>query len=137
MVNLFRFDVGDEEAALMVSPSSQSVAIRGESNLARFILRRYPALLDYEGSDLHRTAYLDHLLDLSELITGVNKKERAAALKMLEKPLTSGSGPSIVTGVSHLNPVDFVLYSAVINSSNPGELGQPCRAWLDRCRGPV
>jgi hypothetical protein len=134
LINLF-CDAGDEEVSLMVSPSSQSVAIRGESNIARFILRRYPALFDYEGSDLHRTAHFDHLLDLSELITGVNKKERAAALKMLEKPLTSG--PSVVTGVSQLNPVDFVLYSAVINSSNTGEVGQPFRAWLDRCRGPV
>jgi len=121
---------GDEEVSLMVSPSSQSVAVRSESNLARFILRRYPALLDYEGSDLHRTAQLDHLLDLSELIIGSNKKERAAALKLLDKP-TSVS----VTGANQLNAVDFVLYSAVVNTGAAQEVGQHCRAWLDRCRG--
>lgn len=124
---------GDEEMSLMVSPSLQSAAIRGESNLTRFILRQYPALLlDYEGSDLHRTAQLDHLLDLSELITGSNKKERVASIKMMDKP-TSVS----VTGASELNAVDFVLYSAVVNAGVAQEVGQHCRAWLDRCRGPI
>lgn len=118
----------------MVSPSSQAVAIQGEANIARYLARLIPALLDYE-SQPSRAAQLDLFLDLTEStaplgIRGV-KRERPATLNSLEKTLTTQKS---LEGGDQAGVVDFVVYSAIANAGVDKEIGTNVRAWIDRCR---
>ena len=120
-----------DEPSLMVSPSAQSAAIQGEANIVRYLIRLLPSLLDYEG-DTIRAVRLDQLLDLTDATAPLGaqgaKKDRAPTLQQLDKILGSRKEP---------NAMDFVLYSALVNSAGiekeiAGLSG--IRSWWDRCR---
>lgn len=119
-----------DEPSLMVSPSAQSTAIQGEANIVRYLVRLLPALLNYER-DAVGAARVDQLLDLTESTAPLGaqgaKKDRATAFQQLDKILAARKEPNVV---------DFVLYSALLNSAGAEKevAGQPnVRAWLDRC----
>ncbi|EFX88061.1 hypothetical protein DAPPUDRAFT_311613 [Daphnia pulex] len=129
-----------EEPSLMVSPSSQGVAIKGEANIARYLARLVPGLLDYESQPL-KAAQIDHYLDLTECSAPLGarglKRDRAAALQLLERTLSTnksleGSQVGVLGQV-----VDFVVYSALVNSCTEKEIGTNIRSWMDRCRSTV
>nr|CAH0111927.1 unnamed protein product [Daphnia galeata] len=125
-----------EEPSLMVSPSSQAVPIKGEANIARYLARMVPGLLDYESQPL-KAAQIDHYLDLTECSAplGVRglKRERAATLKLLDTTLSTKKS---LEG-SQVGVVDFVVYSALVNSCTEKEIGTNIHAWMDRCRSTV
>lgn len=125
-----------EEPSLMVSPSSQAVPIKGEANIARYLARMVPGLLDYESQPL-KAAQIDHYLDLTECSAplGVRglKRERAATLKLLDTTLST---KKTLEG-SQVGVVDFVVYSALVNSCTEKEIGTNIHAWMDRCRSTV
>lgn len=121
----------------MVAPSSQAVAIRGEANIGRYLARTIPGLLDYESSPL-RAAQIDQVLDLVETSAplGINgsKKDRSTALQTLEKTLATKKS---LEGGEEVGLVDFVIYSALVNSGVDKEIGQNVRSWMSRCRSTV
>lgn len=123
----------NEEPTLIVSPSSQATGIQGEANIGRYLARLVPGLLNYE-IDPSRAAQLDQFLDLTELTAplGANgsKRERAATLQSLEKTLADSS--KSLEGGDQAGVVDFVVYSALVNSG--AEIGKNVRAWMDRFR---
>ncbi|XP_046449612.1 probable aminoacyl tRNA synthase complex-interacting multifunctional protein 2 isoform X1 [Daphnia pulex] len=125
-----------EEPSLMVSPSSQGVAIKGEANIARYLARLLPGLLDYESQPL-KAAQIDHYLDLTECSAPLGarglKRDRAAALQLLERTLSTNKS---LEG-SQVGVVDFVVYSALVNSCTEKEIGTHIRSWMDRCRSTV
>ncbi len=120
----------------MVSPSSQAVAIKGEANIARYLARLVPGL-DYETQPL-KAAQIDQYLDLAETSgpLGVRgtKRERAGTLQLLDKTLSSKKS---LGGGNEVGLVDFVVYSALVNSGADKEIGQNVRAWMERCRSSV
>lgn len=120
----------------MVSPSSQGVAIKGEANIARYLARLLPGLLDYESQPL-KAAQIDHYLDLTECSAPLGarglKRDRAAALQLLERTLSTNKS---LEG-SQVGVVDFVVYSALVNSCTEKEIGTHIRSWMDRCRSTV
>jgi glutathione S-transferase len=120
----------------MVSPSSQGVAIKGEANIARYLARLLPGLLDYESQPL-KAAQIDHYLDLTECSAPLGarglKRDRAAALQLLERTLSTNKSLE----ASQVGVVDFVVYSALVNSCTEKEIGTNIRSWMDRCRSTV
>lgn len=121
----------------MVSPSSQAAAIKGEANIGRYLARLVPGLLDYE-SQPSRAARLDQFLDMTELSAPLGargaKRERASSLQLLEKTLENNQS---LEGGDRAGVVDFVVYSALVNSGAEKELGKNIRAWMDRCRSTL
>lgn len=122
----------------MVSPSSQAVAINGEANIARYLARFVPGLLDYENQPL-KAAQIDQFLDLTESTAPLGsrgmKRERAATLQSLDSTLSSRK--SLEETSNEIGLVDFVVYSALVNSCMEKEIGKNVRAWMDRCRSTV
>lgn len=122
----------------MVSPSSQAVAINGEANIARYLARLVPGLLDYENQSF-KAAQIDQFLDLTEysapLGTRGTKRERAATLQLLDDTLSSRK--SLEVNSNEVGLVDFVVYSALTNSCTEKEIGINVRAWMDCCRSTV
>ncbi|KAK4025603.1 probable aminoacyl tRNA synthase complex-interacting multifunctional protein 2 isoform X2 [Daphnia magna] len=127
-----------EEPSLVVSPSSQAVAINGEANIARYLARFVPGLLDYENQPL-KAAQIDQFLDLTESTAPLGsrgmKRERAATLQSLDSTLSSRK--SLEETSNEIGLVDFVVYSALVNSCMEKEIGKNVRAWMDRCRSTV
>lgn len=127
-----------EEPSLVVSPSSQAVAINGEANIARYLARFVPGLLDYENQPL-KAAQIDQFLDLTESTAPLGsrgtKRERAATLQSLDSTLSSRK--SLEETSNEVGLVDFVVYSALVNSCTEKEIGKNVRAWMDRCRSTV
>lgn len=137
MDELYLFSIAEEteEPTLMVSPSSQAVAIAGEANIARYLARTIPGLLDYESSP-SKAAQMDQFFDLVEtcapLGTSGTKKDRAAALQTLDKTLANRKS---LEGGDEVGVVDFVVYSALVNCSGiDKEIGTNIRSWMTRCR---
>lgn len=122
----------------MVSPSTQAAAIKGEANIARYLIRSVPRLLNYESDPL-RAVRIDELLDLTDVSAPLgaspSKKERPAALQLIEKLLADSQA---LDGGNELTALDFVVYSAVVNSQlTDKELGPNIKAWMQRCKPAV
>ncbi len=118
----------------MVSPSTQSTAIQGESNIIRYLIRLVPSLLDYEKLPV-QAARIDQLLDMTDTTSPLGsqgvKKERVNALQQLEKLLDIGH-------TREPNTVGFVLYSALVNAGVlEKEIGKNVKTLLDRCRSSI
>ena len=84
----------NEEPAMMISPSSQSVPIHGEANIARYLARLMPGL-GYENKDPLEAIKLDQLLDLTDASAGLglnsSKRDRTLALHVIEQSLNSAA----------------------------------------------
>ena len=115
----------------MSCPSQQSVSIRGEANISRYLSRLFPLQLAYENSaGVDSAAEIDRLLDMTEAgaVFGVggaasaagpgHNKDRGQALNILEQALLQRPA----AGVTALP--DAVVYSALLNSKvTPASVG--------------
>ncbi|XP_057367192.1 probable aminoacyl tRNA synthase complex-interacting multifunctional protein 2 isoform X3 [Daphnia carinata] len=138
-ITLIWIKAGDgEEPSLIVSPSSQAAAINGEANIVRYLARYVPGLLDYEDQPLKATQ-IDQFLDLTESTAPLgcrgSKRDRAATLQSLDNTLSSRK--SLEESSNEVGLVDFVVYSALVNSCTEKDIGKNIRAWMDRCRSTV
>jgi len=127
----------NEEPAMMISPSSQSVPIHGEANIARYLARLMPGL-GYENKDPLEAIKLDQLLDLTDASAGLglnsSKRDRTLALHVIEQSLNSAAS---LAGGSEMTWVDAVLYSAAIHAKLDvdKDVGKNTRSWFQRCQG--
>ena len=125
----------------MSCPSQQSVSIRGEANISRYLSRLFPLQLAYENSaGVDSAAEIDRLLDMTEAgaVFGVggaasaagpgHNKDRGQALNILEQALLQRPA----AGVTALP--DAVVYSALLNSKvTPASVGAALRPWMEQC----